>query len=428
VKPGDSLIRVAKGRYKIPQSDLYSEYLRVVKKMNPSIEDLNTIYPGQKIRLPVYSPEIVRKPIEPADPPSHRQMAGQKRINPVGYELGVIFSEMGEKWLQAGQHFIPLKSGGLIDLKAESFPIVSLQTGLRVIVDLSNSLPDRMTRLIESSRGNYRVVRLTEEDDLRSSLDKIIAVCSYPKVFRQGEALELGGDIHHRITGDWIITPPKSGSSERPGFLVINLIDAHTAATPELVKDYVKGLGVKIIDYPPGDDDTLDLIDEVAPLNGKKDPSSLVETVLDITKHSFTTHVKVPVYQGQEANFKLIVKADFLLKIKGKDALIDLTGLAPEIIALLREQQFSVLQLAAEKEPLTVIAKTLEFIDIHFKPGPHSFMAIARDDSQNITFTLPGLVFADLRGDAVLVTSLSLPDEIAALLSQRGYKIIALTS
>jgi len=428
VKPGDSLIRVVKGRYKIPQKNLYSEYLKVVKRLNPSIQDLNTIHPGQKIRLPIYSPEIVRKPIEPAGPPRPEKRGKQTRINPMAGELCEIFLEMGEEWAQAGQHFIPLKSGGLIDLKAKSFPIINLQTGLKVIVDLSNSLPERMARLIESSRGNYRVVHLLEKDDLRSSLDKIITVCSYPKVFRMGEALELGGDIHHRITGDWIITPHKTGSNQRPGFIVINLIDTHTPAIPGMIKDYVKELGVRVIDYPPGDDDTLDLMDRVDPLEEGSDPSSLVRTVLNLTSHSFSTQVEIPVYQGQEADFKLIIKADFLLKIKGRDAVIDLTGLAPEIISLLKEQQFFILALAAEKEPLAVVARTLKFLDVQFEPGPHSFMAATRDDSRNIRLTLPGIVFADPHGKAVLVTPLSLPDEIAALLTQRGYKILALSS
>ena len=72
----------------------------------------------------------------------------------VGDDLGIIFAEMGEDWVQTGEHFIPLKSEGQIDLRAASFPILNLRDGLRVIVDLNNELPETMATLIESSWGN----------------------------------------------------------------------------------------------------------------------------------------------------------------------------------------------------------------------------------------------------------------------------------
>ncbi|MBW1911066.1 MAG: LysM peptidoglycan-binding domain-containing protein, partial [Deltaproteobacteria bacterium] len=65
VKPDDSLLKVVRGRYNVPPEDLYGKYLELAKKLNPSISDLNAIYPGQIIRLPIYSPQIVRKRIEP---------------------------------------------------------------------------------------------------------------------------------------------------------------------------------------------------------------------------------------------------------------------------------------------------------------------------------------------------------------------------
>ncbi len=132
-------------------------------------------------------------------------------------------------------------------------------------------------------------------------------------------------------------------------------------------------------------------------------------------------------YQSQKADFKLIVTADFFLKVKGRDAIIALTNLGPEVISFLGEHQFSVLSLAGEKEPLAIVSKTLEFIGVPFDTGPHDFMAAKRDDSKNIRLSLPGNVFSDKDGKPVLVSPLSLPREIAVFLSHRGYRILVLS-
>jgi len=71
-----------------------------------------------------------------------------------------------------------------------------------------------------------------------------------------------------------------------------------------------------------------------------------------------------------------------------------------------------------------MVSRVLEFLNVRFKPGPHSFMAKKGDVSRNVKLTLSGIVFQDRKGDSVLVTSLDLPSEIAAFLSQRGYKVL----
>ena len=409
---------------------MYNAYFRLVKKLNPSIEDLDAIFPDQVIKLPIYSPEIVRKPIEKdfsqASKDSGEGEKVAREVNPLAHGLGVIFSEMGEEWVQTGDHFIPLKSGGQIDLKARSFPIISLLNGLRVIVDLNNKLPNEMAKLVLSSWKNYRIVHIEAEDDFRSSLGKILAVCNYSRVFKKGEAVELQGEIYIRITGDLIITLPQTMVDNRPETVVINLTDGQPSGTPRMIKEYLDGRGIQVIDYPSYDDDTFDETNKLKILEGGKDPASLVKTVLNLTDQFFSTHVGIPVYQSQRSDLKFIINADFLLNIHGRDAIIDLTGLAPDTISFLREHRFSVLSLANEREPLAIVAATLEVLDVHFDPGPHSIMVATRDDSSNIRLTLPGIVFPDSHGKPVLATTLSPPDKIAAFLSQRGYRILNL--
>ena len=426
VKQDDYLVKIVRGMYSVPEDNLYSDYLDLVRQLNPSINDLDTIHPGQTIRLPIYSPEVVRVPIKTAT--ATKSTDKDKRVslkpNPVALALAEILVEIGEEWIQSGEHFIPLKSGGQINLKASSFPIINMRKGHRVIVDLDNKLPSKMARLIESSWNNYRVVHLTKDDALHSSLDKIIKACGFPKVYKIGEPLELGNDIHLKITGDWIIKLAKTDSDNEFNLVVINLKDTNSSDTPGTIKDYLAGFGVKIIDYPPGDDVFSAGTDEVETLKAGEDPLSLIKTVLNLAGKSFSENAVIPVYQTQKDDLKLIIKADFSLKIKGRDAVIDLTGLAPEVISLLEERDYLTLSLATEKEPVNMVARACEFLGIQFQRGPQHFKAIARDDSKNITLTLPGVIFSDSNGKSILATPLCLPDEINAFLTQKGYKIL----
>jgi hypothetical protein len=136
--------------------------------------------------------------------------------------------------------------------------------------------------------------------------------------------------------------------------------------------------------------------------------------------------MEIPIHEEQKADFKLIVKADFILDIDDKDFIIDLKGLGPDIIALLKEHQYQVLSLSNEKSSSAIVTRTLEFLDIEFDSGPHPFLAADRAESTNIRLMIPGIVFRDSKAQSIFATHLGLTPEIISFLSQKGYRILRL--
>jgi len=430
IKPDDALIRVINSRYDISEKEL-SDYLQLVKRLNPSIEDLNIVHPGQSVKLPVWSPQIVKVPIltPPPSPPSSLGDKAQKReLAVLGHQLGEIFNQMGEEWVQTGDHFIPLQSGGHMNLKTESFPILNLVNGYKVIVDLNNELPENMARLIESNWETYRIIHLSKDDDLGMAFHRILSVCPYAKVYTLGEPLELGGDIPLRITGDWIIKPTPEPTDKNEKVTVITLLDEQTPKTPRTIKDYLGGLGIEVIDYPFGADDTSSSGGGMETLSPGENISSLVEIILRKTGQSFSRDVEIPIVKGGDTDFNLIIRADFFLKVRGKDAIIDLEGIGPDMIALLEEHQLKILSLAGEEDPSSILRDTLEFLGIPIDSRPHDFMAAERGEQKDIRLTIRGIVFQDEEGRNILATHLNIPEEIALFLSQRGYHLLRLSS
>ena len=457
VKRGDILSRLVISRYDLSARQFNREYLKLFKKCNPSVKNPNHILYGKVIRLPLYPPQFEETPdgshalrdldkspgkvaislpesipLQVQTPPAQKR-AKQKAspawknqritILVVG-DLGSIISQMGAEWTQSGEHFIPLKSSGHLNLSAASYPIIRLNGGVTVIVDLHSTLSNKMSKIIKSSWENYRVVHLSPKDNLRSALDKILRAFGYPKIFKKGEPIKLEGAIPVSITGDWIVTPPKTATGKNPEFIVINLLQARSHGTPSVIKDYLKPLGVEIIEFP--------MVKETKNMNGvttldkAEDAESLIRFLLNLTGQNFSERLRIPAYASANNDFKFTIEADFYLKIRGKRHIIDLAGLDPEVIGLLRDNGISVLSLSKENAPLTMVAKTLKLLNVKFKPGPHLFLTGPDNIKGNVTLTLKGILFDAQNGDSVFVTPLNLPSEIGAFLSQRGYRVLGI--
>ncbi len=429
VRPGDSLIKVVKGRYRIPPDELYHGYLDLARRLNPAIPDLNRIYPGQVVRLPIYSAEVVRKPIE--TPVRETEFEGMDLgENPMAYALGAIFSAMGERWVQTGDHYIPLRSGGQLDLKGSAFPIINVSHGLKVIVDLNSRLPEKMARLIESTWEDYRVVRLSGGMGLRTALDKILHACGYEKVLDMGHPLELGGDISLRITGDWIIKRPTSPEAKVP-WMVVNLVPGRGGYVPHMFKKYLETLGLRIIEFPPPGESEEEVGEQWAGLevlDAGDGRGPLVEKILNLTGRPFSTHKDVPVYESGGVEFKLVIKADVYLEGEEPPAIIDLTGFSPEVLALMEERRFRYLSLSEVEDEVTLASKVLDFVGVPFEKGNHAFYLAQRKEENNIRVSLHGVIFQDADGKRVLATPLSLPEEIGKLLASRGFKVLKLSA
>jgi hypothetical protein len=436
VQQGDSLIKVVKGRYSLKDEQVNEAYLELLSRLNPEIHNLDRIYPGQVVRLPIYTPQLVRLPVKREKPPRPVQTAQVPKAPPspaeqpkeppvLSQQLSEFFTLLGEEWVNTGEQFIPLKAGGQINLKAEAFPILGLPNGERVIVDLHQELPDKMAQVITTNWSNYRVVHLKGNENLRAALNEILASCDYFKLYKQGEPLELQGDITLQVNADWIVQT----SDDKNRTLLINLADKSGSSIPPELKNFLKDFGVKFIEYPPAQQKAPEPTAPAANSNvlfAGKDKAAVIESVLNLTGQTFTRDVEMPVIQGKNSGVSLMIKADFFLYVDGKDSIIDFKGIGPDIVPLLKEYKVSVLSLANEEDPARMVSRILDFIGVKFDSKPHPFTTAGREDSKNFKLTIPGIVFRDNHGQNVFACQLKLPEDIAGFLSRQGYKVLSL--
>jgi hypothetical protein len=436
VKPGDSLTKIIKNKFDLPSDFAYEDYLKLVQKFNPALTNPDLIFPNQVIRLPIYSPEMVRMPIKPQPekpaprkppPPIKKDSA---EILALKQGLKTIFNQMGEEWVDSGEQFIPLKSGGQVNLKADSFPILSLNNGRRIIVDISNELPEEIGRLIETDWEDYRIVYLAQDDNLKTATGKILSACNYHTVVQSGDYLKVTGDVGITIAGDWAIIPQKGEGDIPDRIITLSFIRSPSEQTPRIVKAYLARLGITAIDYPDlssSDSATAEVpaLKEIAMKEGVDFP--LTTLLLDLAGQPFSRTLEMPLYRGEDSGFNVIIKADIFFNRQGQDCIIDFTGLSPQVVSLLRKHRIRVMPLSRDRPPIRITARVLEFLGIPFASKEHRFPVAARPEIRNIMLSFSGITFADGEGRMILATDKRIAEELIVFLNKSGYHVLDLT-
>lgn len=433
VKPGDTLVKVIKSHFDMPDNQIHDEYLSLLKRLNPAIKDVNVIHPGQQIRLPVYSPQVVRMAVR--EPPrvketkeETKEETAREETVPLAGQLSDLFAMMGFEWIKAGQHFIPLKTGGQVSLKADSFPILNLPDGTRVVVDLFHELPEKMNSIITSNWDNYRILHLEKGDGLRAAVGKILSACRFPRLYRSGEPLELTGDVTVGLKADWIVQTSADSASRKGRFVALTFLDAPSARTPGSVVRLLETAGISIVEYPAPAVPVPDPAEKPEILRFSGNPRGVVEKLLELSGVPFSSGAEIPIFQSRKEEFNLTVKADYLLRVQDKDSVIDLSGMGPEVISLLAEHQFRILSLSGSEGVFAVFSRVLGFLEIPYDPYPHTFKAAERDESRNTLITLPGITFSDKEGKRVFVTAVPISETLASFLSGKGFRILEVGS
>jgi hypothetical protein len=149
--------------------------------------------------------------------------------------------------------------------------------------------------------------------------------------------------------------------------------------------------------------------------------------LLALAGQPFSDQVKIPVYQGEGSGFNLIIKADLFFNRKGRDCIIDVTGLSPAVVSLLKKHQFNVLPLAGETNPKRIIELVLDFLGLPFESEAHDFLVSARDKTRTIMLTIPGIIFHDHKENKIFAADREIPEEIISFLDQKGYAFLDLT-
>jgi hypothetical protein len=159
IKPGDTLSQIFHQYFGINTSALFGERLRLFKKINPDVADINLIYPGQAIRIPTLDSSAF---------PEDR--AGS---------LERVAVLLNAQLMRKGVCFFPMPGKADFRLDLAQFPIMEFSDGLRILFTLGQALMNDAQNGVRHFWPELKVIDVSSDASFDEVLGKVLKVAPY---------------------------------------------------------------------------------------------------------------------------------------------------------------------------------------------------------------------------------------------------------
>ena len=345
--------------------------------------------------------------------------------------IGAFFSDIGDSYNNKGSYHIPIPGGGELTLDTTAFPMLEMENGRRVVMDLDDALPAKIEKMIESNWENYRFVNIQRNESVGSVFSKIFSLAGYESVARGDKPTRLGGDITVEVWSDWIIIKDKD-SARQGRSLAVNLVGEGGEGVPPPIKNYLEERGMRVVDFSLGGrkEEEKGLVkamvrgeEETMALNSSTN-RGLVQALLALTDQPFTINAKQSLSKTSSTGFKMGITADISLKRADKDFIISLQDLPDDLVEMLNENGYSVLEIREAENRESIISRVLGFLDIKFSSSKFEFHTARKGDPHDIAISIPGFLFNENPSRKVLLTKVNLDKNLNLFLRERGVKAV----
>jgi hypothetical protein len=307
IKKGQHLAKVLREMYGLTNDTIFHDYIEKIRKLNPDIEDLNLLVEGQKVKLPPMGAaprQVVQEPA-PQDKPKAAAVGGPKRLRivelkesaagqnggaaskgngsqaaaapgagqpptqavtptedaaaaerareqetrerqAVEYVQGSLlpaFKGMGASQHDHGTYYLPVMGDKIVAINTSDIPIIDLDLGRRIIVDVNNKIAPQTKKLIEESYPATKVVSgpLGDRENL---MERLLDACGYFSVNKDAGPVLVGEDEKIRLFGRWVVYKDRM----RRNVIVINSLTDDEYPIPQEIRDYVARFGIRLVE------------------------------------------------------------------------------------------------------------------------------------------------------------------------------------
>jgi len=397
VKEGESLSDIIQNELKASRDDIY-QILWTVKRLNPNIENLNRIYAGQKLLLP-----LVKRDIAPIVVNEHagkrvikkekvikekvvkkekvvrkksvvkkeKVIAPEKQIAVIRY----ILSRINGSIISKGNYYIPLLPSGQITIDCSVVPVVEFDDGMTILLDMAGRLPEKLKQVIEFTWKNYAVINVAKDRELPSVLEKVINASGDYSFKESGNYVKIGDHPAVSVFTDWIVSK-KISKDKKPYSFGIKRVEHRSALLPGNIRKYADEKGFEVIELLneseiEGIRDTYASLDVPAL---KSDTNVvLAESLLMALGYSPLRNPEVKIYNMKEHGFKLSMKVDLLLKINDRQIIIHSGKIPQQFTDVLKKRGTEVVFISKGNKKEKVFEKVLHATGTTFLRDKFSF-------------------------------------------------------
>ncbi|HIJ56557.1 MAG TPA: LysM peptidoglycan-binding domain-containing protein [Deltaproteobacteria bacterium] len=414
----------------------YKQGITLFKLLNPSVTDLNLIYPGQMLTLPdplirnqTWYPSLFDAAgsiLEDADASMISQGSGKpkKTSSPLGRIATILNGKLYEK----GAYHFPRKNGEIYKLDLSENNMLELRDDIRVLF-ISDAIDPSDLSLIRSYWEDIKIVTTQNHSNLEDIINRTFS--TVVGTTKREIGLEDNG-IKLDVRAQWILDIPSPENLSKK-YRCISLIKNRGEKTPESIKQYLKRKGIVV--------EEIDLSNEAAENRGEsadtketpvdqavtvatKDPQIIVRQMLKALDIRYSENVTITFpYVGIQVS----AQSNLISTPDGKELFVDFENLYGDAIQSIKKTGFNIIQVKRKDSATEIIEKLLAALKNSYTLDP-IFYAAKRPSDYNTTVKIPGYLIEREAPNKTLLSGAPLDAELISFLNAQNINVMVFHS
>ncbi|MGO8715289.1 MAG: LysM peptidoglycan-binding domain-containing protein [Smithella sp.] len=400
IKRGDTLFKIIRRELK-NETDI-EKTLKVIKSINPGIKNVNRIYAGAVIRLPgktffVKIPEEIKPAAPEAATLSKKSIQPEKIIEikekkVISSEarlavLKQVITQMNGSIITTGNYYLPIPKAGQVTIDCSIIPLIEFDDNTFVFVDLENHARHYLRRMISDNWTNYFLVKVDKNDDIITTLRKVINTTRNYRMSKSEKPLVIGAVPPVEVIVDWVIE--RSLPHRQPQVIQgLRSIYENNLLLPWSIKNYCQKNGLTITEISdetgvagkPEEAYSLPPM-PVFPVTSAKDFSYALLTDLGLNAEM---DVDMQLFDTAKDGFNLSIKADVLVKNEDKKYIIYSQTLSQQFTNALKQAGNELVFVKDSSSPKNIMENILRGINIPFTSDNFTFSGLSKSQAPYI--------------------------------------------
>ncbi len=383
----------------------------IIRKYNPGIKDLNRIYPGQKIVLPVKNrqaalPAMATSAAGAAAPRPQAFLSDAAAFPDAGKWLLIrqILAKIDAAVVSKGKYYLPLSGMGQLTIDCHKIPLVEFSDQGLVFLDFRRQLPENVVQLVRQSWKNVAVLRIDPRLTAPEILVQIVGASGTHTMSRPAAPLAIGEQPRLQIPCTWIIVRKGVVSGPRKN-LALWMRTEEMPSLPAPLRslgaaggwEIIEIAGDKILAPPPDENMPPRPVTRLA-------SSSLLETAADLfprLEFPVTRNTSLKIFDSRRDGFDLIVKADLLVTSGDKKLVIMNRRLPNQFVGILKNSATEAVFPTPGETNSLFLERACRALGILGASGSFTLPLAAKGDLANVSLIFSGMKVATNKGGVV---------------------------
>lgn len=355
VRPGDTVWSIIVRTRGVPPGE-FTNYLALLAAANRHIQDLNRIYPGQKLFLPG---------TEGAVPAGRLSSFSLSREGAYAF-LADMFAVFGGEVITDGHYYVPLQPGQMT-VDCAVVPVAEFSDGTRVMLDRENRIPPPVAGALMGRWNKYHILSGLDGGNTQVLLDEVVRIRDAAGAYeKEGRLVSIGRASEITVFFDALIPVGRAGLPSSTHTLGIRLLQSPEESLPPALKSFINRQGMEVIELLEGDGPLVaeDSTGSIPPLRLSEEGLGAAEDLLRMLGYSPQRDARISIYRVERDGFNLTAGAELLLEIPGRGIVITERDTLLPFHHILEERDISVVTLSEGEGSEAAIRKLASLLNL----------------------------------------------------------------